>query len=349
MGQTGCCSCSLGPGSKDDFDQIKSAGPAPVGPSKVPPKDADQPDNSDAESARTEDDEEFERQVEANLRRQSTRQAVSAGVVDIPANWKPPVYQKTAQQEARITSVLERCFLFSALEKPALAAIIKAFKEHPVSGGTHVIEQGAEVGPNDAGLFIVESGRLEVFKGTSKQPVCTYDGFGQHFGELALLYRAPRAATVVAVSDSLLWSIDGHTFNALVRDAAEKAQLGRVNFLKSVLILSDLSADELAALSENLEVRHFTEGQLIMQEGDADSDLYILQNGRAAAMRGDATIKVYGPGDYFGELAILKSAPRAVDIVAGQNCVALAISAAAFTRLLGGIRGRLEQEAAHYT
>jgi len=43
---------------------------------------------------------------------------------------------------------------------------------------------------------------------------------GEAFGELALLYNAPRAATIVSKTDCILWSLDRETFNHIVKDAA---------------------------------------------------------------------------------------------------------------------------------
>lgn len=60
---------------------------------------------------------------------------------------------------------------------------------------------------------------------------------GEAFGELALLYNAPRAATIKAKTDCVLFSLDRETFNNIVKDAARKkrekyeAALGKVEIL----------------------------------------------------------------------------------------------------------------------
>ena len=45
---------------------------------------------------------------------------------------------------------------------------------------------------------------------------------GEAFGELALLYNAPRAATIIAKTEAKLWQLDRNTFNYIVKEAATK-------------------------------------------------------------------------------------------------------------------------------
>merc|ERR1712051_1170153 len=74
-------------------------------------------------------------------------------------------------------------------------------------------------------LFVVEEGTLDCSKRLDPNSqeatyLKTYQS-GDAFGELALLYNAPRAATIVAESAVTLWQLDRNTFNHIVKDAAQ--------------------------------------------------------------------------------------------------------------------------------
>lgn len=72
-------------------------------------------------------------------------------------------------------------------------------------------------------LYIVENGELDCYKrfvnGENPKLVKTYIP-GDSFGELALLYNSPRAATIKTRTKCILWSLDRDTFNNIVKDAS---------------------------------------------------------------------------------------------------------------------------------
>lgn len=74
-------------------------------------------------------------------------------------------------------------------------------------------------------MYVVESGELDCFKlfpGNKEPTFLKKFHAGDAFGELALLYNAPRAATIKAATPSLLWSLDRETFNHIVKESASK-------------------------------------------------------------------------------------------------------------------------------
>ena len=126
--------------------------------------------------------------------------------------------------------------MFSGLDDHDMGVVIDAMDEKKVSTGTNVITEG-ESGNE---LYVVEEGELDCFKkfSDSEQPkyLKTYVP-GEAFGELALLYNAPRAATIKAKSDSHLWVLDRNTFNFIVKDSAQRKRDKYENFLKTVPLL----------------------------------------------------------------------------------------------------------------
>lgn len=109
--------------------------------------------------------------------------------------------------------------MFNNLDDKDFNIIIQAMDVRKCTAGETVITEGE---PGDV-LYIHESGKLtctKVIDGASKV-LKTYDN-GEVFGELALLYNAPRAATITADEDSTLFSLDRETFNAIVKEASQK-------------------------------------------------------------------------------------------------------------------------------
>lgn len=109
--------------------------------------------------------------------------------------------------------------MFMALDESEMEVVIDAMDERKSKAGENVIVEGE----NGNELYVVEEGNLEVYKQFPGEPapkfLKTYEP-GDAFGELALLYNAPRAATIKAKTECVLWVLDRNTFNYIVKDAA---------------------------------------------------------------------------------------------------------------------------------
>jgi cAMP-dependent protein kinase regulator len=98
--------------------------------------------------------------------------------------------------------------------------VIDAIEEVKVAKGDHVIKQG------DHGdcMYVLEQGSLDclkLFDGKTEPTLLKTYSPGEGFGELALLYNAPRAATITAKENSTVWRLDRDTFNNIVKEAAK--------------------------------------------------------------------------------------------------------------------------------
>lgn len=90
-------------------------------------------------------------------------------------------------------------------------------------------------------MYVLEEGALDctkVFAGNKEPTFLKEYAPGEGFGELALLYNAPRAATITSKSNYVIWKLDRDTFNNIVKDAAAKKREKYENFLKKVEVLS---------------------------------------------------------------------------------------------------------------
>lgn len=120
-------------------------------------------------------------------------QNVFAEPVRLDASWEPRVLPKTEEEQAEIHRVILNNILFATLDEDQRNVIVGAMERRDYAPGDKIIKQG-DMGDN---FYLVSAGTCEIFvNGTKVLDVKP----GMGFGELALLYDSPRAATVVATS-----------------------------------------------------------------------------------------------------------------------------------------------------
>lgn len=128
-------------------------------------------------------------------------------------------------------------------------------------------------------LFVVEEGQLDCFKvfnkGEQPKHLKTYEP-GEAFGELALLYNAPRAATITAKTDALCWELDRATFNAIVKESAQKKRDKYEDFLSTVELLSSMDDYERSKIADVIQERNFEAGAEVLKEGEDGSMFFLL-------------------------------------------------------------------------
>ena len=113
-------------------------------------------------------------------------------------------------------------------------------------------------------------------------------------------------------------------------------------------LFSNLGRLDLARLAGELEERHFKPGEVIVRQGDLPDGFYVIKQGQAAVRAsgartggdGDGTgeqLTTLGPGEVFGEMALLTDSPRTATVVAETPVEALVASTAEFDRILARV------------
>jgi cAMP-dependent protein kinase regulator len=108
---------------------------------------------------------------------------------------------------------------------------------------------------------------------------------GDAFGELALLYNAPRAATITAKSDCILWVLDRDCFTHIVKNSAIKRREKYEEFLTRVELLENMEPYERSKISDAFKTATYEESENVIQEGDWGDVFYIIEGGEAYATK----------------------------------------------------------------
>lgn len=259
---------------------------------------------------------------------------------------------KTPEQQMRILEKLSTNFLFQGLEPAQQRDVIANMTEKIVSPGDYVIREGE----NGDSLFLIERGEFDVLKKIKgvETKVFKYNNSGA-FGELALMYNCPRAASVQATTEGCLWALDRLAFKHLVVGAKQEKSKMYESFLESVPLLSKLTTSERAMIADCLVSETFEDGDVVLNQGDTEEmpKLYLIEEGEAQAsqQKGDTDVVVghMKRGDYFGERALITSEPRAATVRAVGSLKTAAMDRASFERLLGDCREIMARQIEAYT
>jgi flavin reductase (DIM6/NTAB) family NADH-FMN oxidoreductase RutF len=91
-------------------------------------------------------------------------------------------------------------------------------------------------------------------------------------------------------------------------------------------MLSTLPPEILDAIMAAGEERSFEPDQPVVHEGEPGDELFVILEGEARIERGGNVLATFGPGEFFGEIAVLDGRPRSADVVAATPLRCLTVS-----------------------
>ncbi|ERL91473.1 hypothetical protein D910_08803 [Dendroctonus ponderosae] len=257
------------------------------------------------------------------------------------------VVPKDYKTMAALSKAIAKNVLFSHLDENERSDIFDAMFPATFLPGEVIIQQGDE-GDN---FYVIDLGEVEVY--VNNELVVTI-GEGGSFGELALIYGTPRAATVKAKTDVKLWGIDRDSYRRILMGSTIRKRKMYEEFLSRVSILENLDKWERLTVADALEPVSFEDSETIVRQGEPGDDFYIIVEGSAKVKQkraeGEEPREVgrLGPSDYFGEIALLLDRPRAATVVACGPLKCVKLDRARFERVLGPCADILKRNISQY-
>uniref|UniRef100_A0A4W5QZ35 cAMP-dependent protein kinase type II-alpha regulatory subunit n=1 Tax=Hucho hucho TaxID=62062 RepID=A0A4W5QZ35_9TELE len=266
------------------------------------------------------------------------------------------VHPKSDEQRRRLQEACRDILLFKTLDQEQFSEVLDGMFEVLVKPQEHIIDQGDD-GDN---FYVIERGVYDIIVLIDGVGKCVgkYDNKGS-FGELALMYNTPRAATIMANQEGALWGLDRATFHRLiVKNNAKKRKMYEA-FIECVPLLKSLELSERMKIVDVVGMRVFRDGECILTQGDKADCFYIVESGEVkimiisktkAGQQGNAEVEIArcSRGQYFGELALVTNKPRAASVYAVGVTKCLVIDIQAFERLLGSCKEIMKRNISQY-
>ncbi|MBN3300630.1 KAP0 kinase, partial [Amia calva] len=274
------------------------------------------------------------------------------------ASYVRTVIPKDYKTMAALAKAIEKNVLFAHLDDNERSDIFDAMFSVTYIAGETVIKQGDE-GDN---FYVIDQGEMDVYVNNEW---VTSIGEGGSFGELALIYGTPRAATVRAKTNVKLWGIDRNSYRRILMGSTLRKRkmyeefLSKVSILGLLLMLLFLTTESLdkwerLTVADALEPVQFEDGQKIVVQGEPGDEFFIILEGTAAVLQRRSENEEFvevgrlGPSDYFGEIALLMNRPRAATVVARGPLKCVKLDRPRFERVLGPCSDILKRNIQQY-
>ncbi|OQR91656.1 hypothetical protein ACHHYP_04489 [Achlya hypogyna] len=309
------------------------------------------------------DDDLEERKRREMAQSRGRRPSVSSGSLQDSKNAPKKFVPKSDDAIERIKRAVAGNFMFNSLDPDQQRDVIGAMEEKVVTAAEVVIKQDywgdlSSVTQGDEGdfFYVVDLGEFDVF--THKSPTTPVFHYtkGNTFGELALMYNSPRAATVVATTDGILWALDRDTFRRIIVTASKKRSQMYEALLVGMELMSHLTHAEVSVIADALQPATYAAGDVIIHQDDDNYNafhFYIVVQGDCNFVYTDSegkssVVGSVGPSGYFGEKALTEKSKRAVSVVAATEVQCLSMDVATFERLMGPFQEIFERQITSY-
>jgi protein kinase A len=282
------------------------------------------------------------------------------------AGFRMPHFPKSDLETTFLRNALRNHYLFESQPESSVTKLIAAFemctltaadpRAQPAPGQPDqflvpFLHQGEEVTPETAYFYVLYHGRCQFLVDDA---LVGWAAPGDSFGELALLYDGPRAATVTAVLERagpkkeapvfpdhtvVLFRVHQRSFRLILQQDDQDADNAKMKLLDGIDFLTHVSPQVKAHLAAVMTPFPFNKGDVIVQKGAMDLPWTVIERGTVRAANLDMGYQDFTlrPGECFGERAIVKGDPAIGDAIAESPGVAFTVDQETFRALVGNL------------
>jgi putative ABC transport system ATP-binding protein len=144
---------------------------------------------------------------------------------------------------------------------------------------------------------------------------------------------------IIDSADRLVHMVDGRIMSDVVLHDA----LRICEFLRPIDLFKALTPQQLTDVAEHVKKRHFASGETIIREGEFGEEFFVISDGEVDVVRADHEVARLGPGDFFGEVALISGEPRNATVVAEGEVDAYVLGKTDFETALAASRSFRDQ------
>jgi CRP-like cAMP-binding protein len=235
--------------------------------------------------------------------------------------------------------------LFSSLDEDSFVKLADSLEPVLVKPGQKVINEG------DLGMemFIIAFGLMDIERldnndQTTLVKLATL-GPGAFFGEMAIVSRTSRAASVTAKESALLLKADKPKLEQLALSSPQIADVliafCHARMLKNLIqispVLNFVPVKSRADLIARFHTDYFSGGTQIIVEGDPPKGLFLIVSGQVSILKNidneNSQVAVLSPGDLFGEISLILQKPSTATVTAAEDTAVLMLEVDDFKKV----------------
>ena len=255
--------------------------------------------------------------------------------------------QKTADVQSLIYDAIKPNALFEIFANEEIMQIIDVFKPETFKDGKVIIRQG-DMGSE---FYVVESGELieQVEGGVSKARVYAR---GDAFGEVALVFGSPSAATITAKTDVRVWILERNVYSSVISSIRREQYQEKQEFLRDCLVgdrpfFTIFDFHQIEDLAIATKVDNFEEGEVILREGEIVETFYIVRSGTIEMYKTNRAGKdekagTIDEGKCFGTTALLKQVGSPYTYRASSTVKVFYLTRHDFESIIGSVKDAFE-------